>query len=653
MWKEAIVFLPEKDLEKIDDILAEISPEKEKEMRKNCLKLYNYFKANYANNSDKIIVHYCCGSYDGGDVGGVARYDYHIKCTFPQRIFVKQKDPKLLELCKKYGSRLIVITDNHLACDVPNDITTYLVHHGVAQTHADRDPAWTGFWKNLCCSGQKKMCGYRNPDTTKIISISQFCTDEFTKYYGKTYTRFRNTKILHASELDENRYVTDFNQKPKVLGNWNCVNKGKDIISKIIGIENKFMFNHLQIRILNGDIADFNRRKQDIYLNNDIFLNLSLCEGFSYAALDAVLCGLPLVSTKVGFCYKDMPEHCFVPLEIDRISDCDYVISKLNYAWKNKETIGRKGREWYMKNCRFSDWKNKMIHTILNQKSHKNITYSSNILDSNEMIKKLIQKNEPFSISRLGCAISAISRIYLEKDIIDNYQKKLIQSHDGIYCNNDEDIIKYIQYYTNAIKNSDFLASFPNLYVREQNYFIDKYSLKTLHNRVLEPFHIEKDPWSLYLSGKKVLVINPFVESFKKQMQSGFRIFKDKDIFKKDQEFVYYKPFNCLAGNRPHKNWFETFEIMCKDIKEIEFDIALLGCGGYGLPLCEYIKNDLKKSAIYVGGGLQLLFGVMGGRWEKNKMWEKIIRENDSKFIRPSGEEIIKGNEHIENSCYW
>ena len=57
-----------------------------------------------------------------------------------------------------------------------------------------------------------------------------------------------------------------------------------------------------------------------------------------------------------------------------------------------------------------------------------------------------------------------------------------------------------------------------------------------------------------------------------------------------------------------------TFEMMCDDISKIDFDVALLGCGGYGLPLCNYIRHTLGKSAIYVGGGLQLLFGVMGSR---------------------------------------
>ena len=61
----------------------------------------------------------------------------------------------------------------------------------------------------------------------------------------------------------------------------------------------------------------------------------------------------------------------------------------------------------------------------------------------------------------------------------------------------------------------------------------------------------------------------------------------------------------------------------------------------------------MKKSAIYVGGGLQLLFGVMGKRWENNEMWKKIIKENNTIFIKPSGDEIICNKKLVENACYW
>lgn len=284
---------------------------------------------------------------------------------------------------------------------------------------------------------------------------------------------------------------------------------------------------------------------------------------------------------------------------------------------------------------------------------------------SNNEIIRLIETGQPFSVLRLGIG----SETYLTyeyvntKKINDNYLHPIYKTlyNAGIYTKN-KDIKKielFIIFYNNAIKNSDILASFGTCAISNiQNFFSNKYNLQQIHSRSLEPFYQVQEnikPWTHYLLGKKVLVINPFVESFKKQLKNGFFIFKDEDkkIFLEGQEFLFYKSFQTIAGNHIHNDWFETFTIMCKDIEKLDFDIALLGCGGYGLPLCNYIKTKLNKSAIYIGGGLQLLFGIMGHRWENNEMWKKIIKDNNCKFIKPSSEELCNNFKKIENGCYW
>lgn len=55
---------------------------------------------------------------------------------------------------------------------------------------------------------------------------------------------------------------------------------------------------------------------------------------------------------------------------------------------------------------------------------------------------------------------------------------------------------------------------------------------------------------------------------------------------------------------------------MCDDIKKLDFDVALLSCGGYGNHLSYFIYKEMNKSALYIGGGLQIWFGIMGKRWE-------------------------------------
>lgn len=295
----------------------------------------------------------------------------------------------------------------------------------------------------------------------------------------------------------------------------------------------------------------------------------------------------------------------------------------------------------------------------------------STILDlakSNQYIIDLIQTNKPFIISRLG--IGPETHMMLEYIFTNKINIKFLNNQvniNGIYSKNN-DINKYIifcQKYEECIKNSDILAIFPNFIVNEQKYFINKYKLNKIYSRSLEPFYICMEnikPWTHFLYDKKVLIINPFVESMKKQLSNHFQIFKDpnKKIFLDNQNFIFYKSYQTIAGNHIHADWVETFTIMCNDIKKLNddynFDIALLGCGGYGLPLCNFIKMNLNKSAIYVGGGLQLLFGVMGHRWENRDDWKQIMQDNqepNNKFIRPSGDEIINNKNAIENGCYW
>lgn len=48
-WEKAIIRLKENELDKVNDILENIDEEREKEMRSNCIKIYNKLKNNYRN----------------------------------------------------------------------------------------------------------------------------------------------------------------------------------------------------------------------------------------------------------------------------------------------------------------------------------------------------------------------------------------------------------------------------------------------------------------------------------------------------------------------------------------------------------------------------------------------------------------------------
>jgi hypothetical protein len=82
-----------------------------------------------------------------------------------------------------------------------------------------------------------------------------------------------------------------------------------------------------------------------------------------------------------------------------------------------------------------------------------------------------------------------------------------------------------------------------------------------------------------------------------------------------------------------------------------DYDVALVSCGGYGNLVCNHIYNS-GKSAIYVGGTLQMYFGILGSRWlrERSDILRMFLNEH---WSRPKESEKPPGHQAIEKSCYW
>ena len=88
--------------------------------------------------------------------------------------------------------------------------------------------------------------------------------------------------------------------------------------------------------------------------------------------------------------------------------------------------------------------------------------------------------------------------------------------------------------------------------------------------------------------------------------------------------------------------------------EEFDFDVAFVSCGGFGMLLCNFIYSNLNKNVIYVGGALQLYFGIMGNRWRTN---ENILKLKNDKWINVLESDkppLLKNDSQLcENSCYW
>ena len=90
-------------------------------------------------------------------------------------------------------------------------------------------------------------------------------------------------------------------------------------------------------------------------------------------------------------------------------------------------------------------------------------------------------------------------------------------------------------------------------------------------------------------------------------------------------------------------------EQLWRRVEPLQYDVALLGCGAYGLPMAARIRRQ-GRSAIHLGGSLQLLFGVFGRRWERFERQRSLL--NDA-WIRPLADDRPVSYQAVEDGCYW
>jgi len=270
-------------------------------------------------------------------------------------------------------------------------------------------------------------------------------------------------------------------------------------------------------------------------------------------------------------------------------------------------------------------------------------------INGGQIISRLIINGKPFSVTRLGsteCSILNHS-IKLKYKIEKNTPERVKNSakiNAGFFPTSDEYILRFGELLSTSLRNADLYCRLGSFM---EDYFISSFCKKDVFislNRATDPL---KGYWTKSLKGKKVLVISSFSKEIERQYLRREFIFKDQDMLPEFKLITYDAPVSFGDVIPKEKDFFEVLEKCKSDIAKIDFDIALVGCGGYGLPLCSFIK-DIGKGAIHTAGSTQLLFGILGKRWENS---ETVNRFKNDYWIFPKEKPI--GFEKIENGCYW
>ena len=325
---------------------------------------------------------------------------------------------------------------------------------------------------------------------------------------------------------------------------------------------------------------------------------------------------------------------------------------------------------------KYKDFLIKGIRKVYRKTFNKRFIPQGYILDrqkANDDIYDLLMQEGPCMVSRFGSGEIGITMNYLsvhDKNRLRSYIRYLFDDYGlpwwdelffksmhnnmGIFPEKIDVLERFAEQMLLDAREIDLLGS--------MNY-TEKYvplnpTCQKVHIESLYPFFVEK-PWTRALVGKRVLVVHPFVYSISQQLEKRALIFENKDVWP-EYELIPYRAIQSNAGAEvPYADWFEALKKMEDDIDRIDYDIAILGCGAYGLPLAAHIKRSGKK-AVHIGGGSQLLFGIKGRRWEEDYHYDYLPAEFtdyrklfNEHWIRPSEKETPRNASNVEGACYW
>lgn len=306
----------------------------------------------------------------------------------------------------------------------------------------------------------------------------------------------------------------------------------------------------------------------------------------------------------------------------------------------------------------------KLNQVIFSEKRGRNYHIQGLKNYSNNLISKLIEDKEPILISRFGAfelnVLKNVKSIKINKKhnpisylmgsdskwwFNENLLKKFHFNAGFFPIKNRENIFKYYDLCMSDIQEINLLGS----WLHEEYEFREMLRFaKRVLIEDLEPFFSE-NPWTLSLKNKKVLIIHPFSEDIQYQYEKRNLLFENQIL--PEMDLKVYKPIELNEAKKIFQSWFDALEFMKKEIKEIDFDVAIIGAGAYGMNLGAEIKRWNKK-AIHLGGATQLLFGIKGRRWIdypiQNYPTYNLFNEH---WIRPSNKPT--NYKEIEGGCYW
>lgn len=280
------------------------------------------------------------------------------------------------------------------------------------------------------------------------------------------------------------------------------------------------------------------------------------------------------------------------------------------------------------------------------------------------LITRSLQASEPFMAARFGStelAIMLLQSHLANGNSLSRFLKYLAMGDPyfhairarrrmeflGLAPLDADALSRYHDLMLSSIEKVDLLGS----WVPGENFFREHLSSAVFCQRSdLEPFR-HASPWSAALAGKRVLVVHPFRASIESQYQEKRSLLFENPAVLPEFELLTYVPVQAHFGEiEGASHWFQALDKMCHELSQIDFEVAIIGAGPFGLPLASHVKS-LGRQAIHLGGATQLLFGISGARWRKGSDSLDYVNQH---WVSPLPSETPpRGARKMSGNSYW
>lgn len=274
-----------------------------------------------------------------------------------------------------------------------------------------------------------------------------------------------------------------------------------------------------------------------------------------------------------------------------------------------------------------------------------------NMQKANDRIAEKISCGGAFATARLGA--TELKALW-NSDVLHNQKKQdeilnQMKNNSGFFPQDQNLLRRFTDLMKQSCGRIDLFGVWFNMM---EDYVIDRYggTCELTELSALEPWYLEH-PWTRALQGKRILMMHPFADTMKKQYKKREKLFENPEILPEFGALYTVKAVQTIAGVKDDRfqNWFEAFDWMYEEAMKTDFEVAIIGCGAYGLPLAAKIK-EAGRCAVHMGGATQLLFGIKGRRWDNHPVIGKLYNEH---WVRPAENEKPAGAEGVEEGCYW